>query len=94
MHSRTGSRSHSSATRVPSQTPPDKASSQLAEFHAVVPAPCPACGGSFKDYNAQTVVSPPGVSLTFSPGLLSHLHICQKCGKKIFAPPRQNSGGA
>ena len=65
---------------------PDPA--ELAEFHAVVPAMCPTCGGSLKDYNAETVVTAPGVSLTHSPGLLSHLYVCQGCGKKILAPPR------
>ena len=62
---------------------------EIAEFHSTVPGACPACGGNLKDYNAETVVSTPGVSLVHSPGLLSHLFVCQGCGKKILAPPRE-----
>jgi hypothetical protein len=59
-----------------------------AEFYSIVPDKCPRCEGVLKDYNAQTVVIAPGVSMVPNPGLLAHLFICQWCRLKLFAPKK------
>jgi hypothetical protein len=61
---------------------------EIAKNYGVVPDKCPTCGGTLKDYNAETVITQNGHNITYSPGLLVHLYICQWCSQKLFAPPR------
>jgi len=60
-----------------------------ADFYSVVPEKCPKCGGKLKDYNAETAVTPPGVSIIPTPALIAHLFICADCREKLFAPPEK-----
>jgi hypothetical protein len=60
---------------------------EKAEFYAVAPHKCPACGGTFKDYNAESAVNSPSGSLGQASTFMVHLFICSWCRKKVFAPP-------
>jgi hypothetical protein len=75
--------------RGPDRQSPALPEARPAMFLAAVPQWCPTCGGSpLKDYNAETVITPSAPSCLRTPGLLVHLHVCMRCGQKLFAPPK------
>lgn len=67
---------------------PRMESNEKADFYGTAPDKCPACGGGLKDYNAESAVTPPGVSVSTVRALMVHLYICEWCRLKVFAPPR------